>query len=105
MLLFSSALRKHKLTFNKLSNCIQYLSIAAQWAEDEWGYIRNKGIEYRKTVIAECKENMYIGCFAGKPVAMFALFDHPLHPELSTMIGSPKACELMYVYIKKEMLK
>jgi diamine N-acetyltransferase len=33
---------------------------------------------------------------------MFGLFNHPLHPQLATTIDSPKACGLMYVYVKNE---
>ena len=68
MLLFSSALFKHKLTFIKLSDCMGYLLLAAIWAEGEWGYIRKKGVEFRKGVLNGLKENVYIGTFAGKPV-------------------------------------
>ncbi len=31
MLLFSSALAKHKLTFTRLSDCMEYLPLAAKW--------------------------------------------------------------------------
>lgn len=49
------------------------MPVAAKWAEDEWGYIRNKGVEYRKEVMLALSDNIYIGTFAGIPVAMFAL--------------------------------
>lgn len=92
MLLFSSALAKHKLTFMRLSGCMDYVSIAAKWAEDEWGYIRNKGVEYREGVMHTLRNDTYIGIFAGQPVAMFALLEHEfLHSR-----------ELMYVYVDKE---
>jgi GNAT superfamily N-acetyltransferase len=103
MLLFSSAFKKHKLSFNKLSTCMEHVPMAAKWAEDEWGYIRNKGVEFRKEVMTKYKENVYIGCYAGEPVAMFALLNHPLHPRLSAVLDSPNnAGELMYVYVRKE---
>jgi GNAT superfamily N-acetyltransferase len=92
MLLFSSALAKHKLTFTRLSDCMDYVSIAAKWAEDEWGYIRNKGVGYREGVIHTLRNDMYIGTFAGQPVAMFALLEHEF----------PHSRELMYVYVDKE---
>lgn len=93
MLLFSSALTKHRLTFTPLSNCISYLPIAAKWAEDEWGYIRNKGVEYREEILRSLSTNVYIGTFAGQPVAMFALLDHE---------QLPNSQELMYVYVEKD---
>ncbi|WP_367606648.1 GNAT family N-acetyltransferase [Legionella sp. W05-934-2] len=92
MLLFSSALAKHKLTFTRLSDCMEYLPLAAKWAEDEWGYIRNKGVEYRKGVMHALSHDVYIGTYAGQPVAMFALLEHEL----------PSSRELMYVYVDKE---
>lgn len=103
MLLFSSALSKHKLTCTKLSDCMGYLPLAATWAEEEWGYIRKKGIEYRKGALNALNENVYIGTFAGKPVAMFALLDHEFHAELrAATVQLPKIKELMYVYVDKE---
>ncbi|HAT2081714.1 N-acetyltransferase [Legionella taurinensis] len=92
MLLFSSALAKHKLTFIRLSDCMEYLPLAAKWAEDEWGYIRNKGVEYREGVMHALSHDVYIGTYAGQPVAMFALLEHEL----------PSSRELMYVYVDKE---
>ncbi|MFO9228351.1 GNAT family N-acetyltransferase [Legionella pneumophila serogroup 1] len=100
MLLFSSALTKHKLTFTKLSDCMEYASIAAKWAEDEWGYIRNKGVDYRKEVLLSLSNDVYIGTYAGQPVAMFALLDHTFHPQLTSVLDRPPhARELMYVYV------
>lgn len=92
MLLFSSALAKHKLTFTRLNDCMKYLPLAAKWAEDEWGYIRNKGVEYREGVMYALRDDVYIGTYAGQPVAMFALLEHEL----------PSSRELMYVYVEKE---
>ncbi|MDW9178586.1 GNAT family N-acetyltransferase [Legionella pneumophila] len=92
MLLFSSAVAKHKLTFTRLSDCMEYLPLAAKWAEDEWGYIRNKGVEYREGVMRMLSQDVYIGTYAGQPVAMFALLEHEV----------PDSHELMYVYVDKE---
>src|SRR5580704_13776204 len=100
MLLFSSALIKHKLTFTKLSECSSYVPVAAKWAEDEWGYIRNKGVKYREEVMLALSDNIYIGTFAGIPVAMFALLDHSFHKDLVRATNKlPRAYELMYVYV------
>lgn len=93
MLLFSSALIKHKLTFTKLSECMDYVPIAAKWAEDEWGYIRNKGIEKRKEVMQALSDNIYIGTLADIPVAMF---------EFKAKNKLPHTYELMYVYVEKD---
>ena len=40
MHLFTSAIKQHKITFTKLAECMEYLDLAAKWAEGEWGYIR-----------------------------------------------------------------
>ncbi|HCC3243606.1 TPA: GNAT family N-acetyltransferase [Legionella pneumophila] len=92
MLLFSSALAKHRLTFTQLSDCMEYIPLAAKWAEDEWGYIRSKGVEYREGVMRTLSRDVYIGTYAGQPVAMFALLEHEF----------PNSRELMYVYVDKE---
>ena len=93
MIFFSSKLVKHKLRFIKLVDCPPALiSITARWAEDEWGYIRKKGIEYREGVMRALSEHIVIGLYANQPVAMFALLEHPM---------LPKTCELMYVYVDK----
>lgn len=93
MLLFTSALVEHRLMFTRLTDCMQYLPVAARWAEGEWGYIRNKGVEYRERVMDALQENVFIGTFAGQPVAMFALLEHESHAN---------ALELMYVYVDRD---
>ena len=94
MLLITSShpLMKHQLVFQPLAECIEYLEISAQWAEGEWGYIRNKGIEYRRGVMNTLKDNVYIGTYANQAVAMFALLEHDSHEN---------TLELMYVYVDK----
>ncbi len=82
---------------------MQHLSTAAKWAEDEWGYIRNKGVEFRMDVLRSLSNNTYIGTFAGVPVAMFALLDHLYHEDLYQATDKlPNSRELMYVYVKKD---
>lgn len=99
MVFFNSAKYRHRLTFVKLATHMQYLDIAAEWAEGEWGYIRNKGVDYRKSVLASLKDHTYIGLFGGQPVAMFVLFDKEMRPELKAKLV---ASELMYVYVDKK---
>ena len=103
MLLFSSALIKHRLTFTNLSECLDNVPLAAKWTEDEWGYIRNKGVEYRKGLMRDLSDEIYIGTLAGIPVAMFALRPHSFHKDLvgPTRKLSP-AYELSYVYVEKD---
>lgn len=91
MLLFSYA--KPELTFRQLSERMQDLPIVAKWAEDEWGYIRNKGIEFRENLMRDISERVFVGYYADSPIAMFALFEEDNH------LGSNR-CELMYVYVK-----
>ena len=87
-----------RLTFVKLAAHMEYLDIASEWAEGEWGYIRNKGVEYRKGVLTNLNDCTYIGLFGGQPVALFVLFDKKMEPELSVR---GKVSELMYVYVDK----
>ena len=103
MLFFTSAVGQHSLTFTKLADCMQHLSLAATWAEDEWGYIRNLGVEKRKEILSGKQDQLYIGTLANQPVAMFALFDHEFDPLLQA--GSqrlPHARKLSYVYVDKD---
>ncbi len=95
---FSSPRVRHKLTFVKLADHMEYVDIAAKWAEGEWGYIRNKGVEYRKEVMTALSDKTYIGMFGGPPVAMFVLFDKPVSPKLRARFV---VSELMYVYVDK----
>ena len=95
---FTSPRARHQLTFVKLSDYMEYVDIAAEWAEGEWGYIRNKGVEYRKGVLTNLKDSTYIGLFGGQPVAMFVLFDKEIMPKMNSRF---LASELMYVYVDK----
>ena len=94
----------HTLTFKKLSDCPKYAPIAAKWAEDEWGYIRNKGVAYREQLFRDNSEQVYVGFYGNQPVAMFALFPFKYNDELAN--GSKnltKAMELMYVYVDEKV--
>lgn len=103
MLLFSSAVIKHKLTFTKLSECMDCIPIAAQWTEDEWGYIRNKGVEFRAEILRSLSDSIYVGTFAGTPVALFGLLEHSFHRDLAKATNKlPNTFELMYVFVEKE---
>mgnify|MGYP003637668897 FL=1 len=61
MLVFLYQNKSPKLTFKKLSDCPEHLELASKWTEDEWGYIRNKGVEFRTQVIDSIKNKFYIG--------------------------------------------
>jgi GNAT superfamily N-acetyltransferase len=102
MLFFTTAAKNHKLVFTKLSDCMQHLHIIAEWAENEWGYIRNKGVEFRKEVFTQLSSNIYVGTFNDQPVAMFALIDKPFSKSLKTSFPLPSAFELTYVFVKKD---
>ncbi len=81
---------------------MDYVPLAAQWAEGEWGYIRNMGVEYRTRVMCDLSQYVYIGLFAEKPVAMFALLERKFSPDLVAATDCPiHARELMYVYVDK----
>lgn len=103
MLLFSSALFKHKLTFVKLVDCMEHLMLAATWVEGEWGYIRNKGIEYRQEMLTGLNNQTYIAMLNHQPVGMFVLHDYEYHPELRERAEHlPTLSELMCVYVDKD---
>ncbi|KTC83838.1 GNAT family N-acetyltransferase [Legionella brunensis] len=95
MLLFSSALAKHQLTFTQLSDCMEHLTQAATLVEEEWGYIRNLGVAEREKIMTKINKDLYIGTLNNQLIAMFALIDK--ETELL-----PKTCELMYVYVEKD---
>jgi diamine N-acetyltransferase len=102
MILFSSALRQHQLRFTPLEDCLEHLTLAATWTEEAWGYIRNKGVDERKIIMEEYKQQIYIAILGKQPVAMFALFPHEFHPDLIS--GSkrlPHTLQLSHVYVDK----
>lgn len=37
-----------------------YIKLTAQWAESEWGYIRNKGVAYLENLFEQCQENIFV---------------------------------------------
>jgi GNAT superfamily N-acetyltransferase len=101
----SSSLIKHKLSFAKLSDCMEHLPVAAIWAERKWGYIRNKDIAYCEGVMNYLKDSVYIATFAQKPVAMFALLNHEFDEDLMRSPGAinlPYVLELRYVHVEKD---
>jgi hypothetical protein len=44
---------------------MDFLPLVAKWIKGEWGYIRNKGVEFRKGDIQPITNHLYIGTFAG----------------------------------------
>ncbi|WP_454780438.1 GNAT family N-acetyltransferase [Legionella sp. WA2022007384] len=102
MILFSTALFNHKLKFTPLSECMEHLSLAATWIEGEWGYIRNKGVAFRQTVLNGLKDYVYVGTLGGEPVALFAIFPKEMAAEFNNKkFKAPAVSELMYVYVDK----
>lgn len=100
MKLFSSF--KPGISFKKLTDCQNCIKLAAKWAEDEWGYIRNKGVEYREELLRGISDNVFIGFYADQPVAMFALFPHEAHSDLAEKLDNfPKSVALAYVYVNE----
>lgn len=82
---------------------MQHLAIASIWVENEWGYIRNKGIEFRKEMLTKLSNQVYIATLNNQPVAMFVLHTHEFHPELSNKASNlPIMSELMCVYVDKD---
>ena len=95
---------KAKLEFVKLSDHPEYIPVAAQWVEDEWCYIRNKGVVERGKIIQKIQDDFYIGLYGNRPRAMFALLDHLIDLGLPGSIRAlPKAKQLMYVYVSEEV--
>ncbi len=66
------------------------MEAAAQWSEAKWGYLRIfPGIEARKKLIEEMKNDFYIVTYADQPIATFVLKD--------AIVENAK--KLTYVYI------
>lgn len=89
MLLFSSALTYHRLTFTRLSENMEYFDTAVQWATDAWGYLG----DIHERAVFSIRDHIYIGLFADQPVAMFGFLPHH---------SVPRAGELVNVYVMKE---
>ena len=94
MLVFLYQNKSPKLTFKKLSDCPEHL-------EDEWGYIRNKGVEFRTQVIDSIKNKFYIGFIGKIPVSMFTVLPRDNSFFDFTTKAEYPASELMYVYVDK----
>ena len=81
---------------------MEHLTLAAIWVENEWGYIRNKGIEYRREMLTGLSDHVYVATFNNQPVAIFALHQYEFHSELKSKAAHlPVLNELMCVYVDK----
>ncbi len=85
---------KHNLALHNLGETVPFnqswLEQAAKWGEEKWGYLRNfPGLDKRKELIEEMKNDFYIITYANQPVAMFALKDSEFK----------NAKKLNYVYV------
>ena len=99
---FTSKKVKHRLEFSSLSQCKECSLLAAKWAESEWGYIRNKGIDFRQKILLRIQDYLYIGFYAREPVAMFALIPNHFAKEIIASQAYPlNVFELMYVFVDK----
>ncbi|GEM_PF-6874335 len=91
---FSPTLKVHKLSGHAEEKL--WLTQAAAWAEEKWGYIRNyPGITERIKIITKLKENFYIVTYDKQPVGMFALLDY------KALESKQAIKELMYLYVDK----
>jgi len=92
--LITSRYFKPQLTFSCLDKCLEHLPLLAGWAEDKWGYLRRfPGYEVREQILGEKSSIIYVGIFAGQPVAMFMLRD------LEADQYRPYSKYLTYVYV------
>lgn len=61
-----------------LSDIPKHLPLFARWAENEWGYVRNKGVDFRtrlfeKYLVRNSIPSLYGLLIHGDPVGMFAI--------------------------------
>ncbi|MBS0286267.1 MAG: GNAT family N-acetyltransferase [Proteobacteria bacterium] len=86
---FKFTLQLHNLGQTNPINPV-WLEQAAKWSENKWGYLRNfPGIEKRKELIEEMKDDFYIITYANQPIATFVLKDANI----------PDTKKLTYVYV------
>lgn len=82
-----------KLEFRPLVYYLKHLEIAAKWAEDEFGQLRNfPGYGFRELEIFANAEEFYIGYLGSVPAALFRLKD-------MILCDGTKAKYLSYVII------
>lgn len=86
MLLFTTAAKKHKLQFKKLSEYEQdhqeqCLELAEAWAKQAWGYVHEEE-DFHRNDLLDKMEQLYIATFYNLPVGMFGLFEKRFTPSL-----------------------
>jgi GNAT superfamily N-acetyltransferase len=98
-----SRFRINNLSYHKLTDKPEMLKQAAEWGEKEWGYLRDfPGIEKRKELIKDFKDQFYIVMYGNQPIGMFALVDKPpLYKKLLDKKPSVnlKLMKLTYFYV------
>ena len=96
------------IKFLRLEDLQETIPIITRWAENEWGYIRNMGIEYRENIFREfikeentCLPICYVAVIDGsynnstkRPVGMFVLEESK-----GEFLERQSAVELTYVYV------
>ena len=103
MLFYATSSRfKFNLTLHNLGEADEktyqaWLTQAAKWSEAKWGYLRNfPGIETRKKLIEEMKNDFYVITYAKQPIATFVLKDASAPLKDKKAINTKK---LTYVYV------
>jgi len=95
---------KPKLSFVPLYLCTNSIPVLAQWIEDKWGYIRNRGVDERIKILTALQDQIWVGFYAGKPIAMFGLLNPDMDAKFTELFREsnlkiPNTGHLSYVYI------
>ncbi len=99
---------KFNIEIVNLASIPSEVSVLAKWAEDQWGYIRNKGVKYRESVFANYASNQgsqlpqcwvaAVDSFRGeglkKPIGMVVLLEGD-----ENSINGQHFMEMIYMYV------
>ncbi len=99
---------KFNIEIVNLASIPSEVFVLAKWAEDQWGYIRNKGVEYRESVFANYASNhdsqlpqcwvAAVDSFRGeglkKPIGMVVLLEGD-----KNVFSGEHFVEMMYMYV------
>ncbi|TAL64010.1 MAG: N-acetyltransferase [Legionella sp.] len=101
MIFFTSAY--HRLNFVRLRENMDHLTTTATWVDNEWGYIRNKGLAFRKELFTNIADYIYVAMLGSQPVGMMIVTPYEFNSTLTGRTDKlPKMSELVCLYVEKE---
>lgn len=103
MLLNSSPIYKYKLDFFQLTQKMEFLPLVKEWIYNKWGYTRTEA-EWGDflTETDPLLIDLYVGLYAGLPMAIFALIPTPFCKTEEQEHIDYMYHQLAYVYVDEK---